>query len=280
MINTDRVTFEDITDLRLPDELMAPLDRIVTLPELDKLSEHEKSWVQNGVVYLPKFLPEDLMDAYCAERSKLERPGGWKIPTPYLHVPALKELSLYPPLMAILKDLLGEEAGLHLNLTGWISTERDWHQDTYLNPEFVGTRYAATWMALDDIHEDSGPFQFIPGSHRWPVIRRHLVFNYLTPEEQNDPTWPTFTQDWIARACMKEAEERQAEIYTYVPKKGDVLIWHSNLIHRGSPPNVKGMQRKSLISHYSTITSRQDFAPAVVSDNGRYYFPFYGTRLE
>ena len=32
--------------------------------------------------------------------------------------------------------------------------------------------YLAVWMALDDIGPETGPFQFIPGSHRWPVLRR------------------------------------------------------------------------------------------------------------
>ena len=45
---------------------------------------------------------------------------------------------------------------LHLALTGWISTQRDWHQDDYLNPPFVANWYAAVWMALDDISAESG----------------------------------------------------------------------------------------------------------------------------
>lgn len=193
-----------------------------------------------------------------------------------MHVPELRDISLYDPIMAVLKDLLGEEAGLHLNLTGWVSTERDWHQDTYLNPEFVGTRYAAVWMALEDISPDSGPFQFYPGSHLWPVIRRDKVFQFLTEEERNDPAWPTKTQGWIAKACEKYAEARDAHPVDYLPKKGDVLFWHSNLVHRGSRPKNKGVLRRSLIAHYSTLSSRVDMPRRAQHTNGRWYFWFPG----
>ena len=50
---------------------------------------------------------------------------------------------------------------LHLNLTGWISSERNWHQDDYLNSAEINGWYLAVWMALDDVSPNSGPFQFI-----------------------------------------------------------------------------------------------------------------------
>lgn len=47
------------------------------------------------------------------------------MPTPYLHVPALRDLALYPPLMEMLQSLIGEPMMLHLALTGWVSTQRN-----------------------------------------------------------------------------------------------------------------------------------------------------------
>ena len=64
---------------------------------------------------------------------------------------------------------------LSLALTGWVSTERNWHQDDYLNPPDVDAWYVAAWLALDDIPSGSGPFQYVPGSHRWPAIRGDKV---------------------------------------------------------------------------------------------------------
>jgi len=33
-------------------------------------------------------------------------------------------------------------------------------------------------------------------------------------------------------------------------KKGDVLIWHANLVHGGAPILEKGLTRKSMVVHY------------------------------
>lgn len=214
------------------------------------------SWEQDGYVVLEKFLPDDLVEAYCRKR-KLVGPGGWESPTPYLNVPELKDICLFPGLMAVLSTLIGKEMGLHLNLTGWVSTERDLHQDAYLNPVHVGDDYAAVWMALDDIHPDSGPFQFVPGSHLWPMLDQEKVKALLTPEEAASPMWPKHTERFLTEIAEAHIKEQYAEVKTWAGKKGDVLIWSARLLHRGSKPNQPGMIRKALISHYSALT-RED----------------------
>lgn len=271
------IKWSDITDERLPDEILTPIDRFKGYDprkETCPLSLAQIRWFEDGILYVPDLLPKDLIDSYSTVRERLGLPGGWDYPTPYMQVPELRDISLYEPIMRTLNHLLGEEAGLHLNLTGWVSTQRNFHQDTYLNPPFVGTRYAAVWMALDDIHPDSGPFQFVRGSHRWQVIRQEKVFKYLTPEERLDPQWPTRTQEWVSQACFEEVLRRGQHIETYTPKKGDVLFWHSNLIHRGSEPKNPNLQRKALIAHYSTLSSRSDMPRKARHTNGRWYFVF------
>ncbi len=276
----------------LPEEFLAPIDRVEphSIQGVDHhlfpkgMTKSLWDWHQDGVLYLPNFLPEDLIDQYCwawhnqngAGKFAPEkiRMGGWPYDTPYLHVPELRKLCLYPPLMDAMKDLIGDEMGLHLNLTGWVTTARDFHQDSYLNPEFVGSRYAAVWMALGDISEDSGPFQFIPGSHRWPVIRQHKLFQFLTPEQKADPAWPATTQEWVADICLEEARKRKAEVQTYTPKKGDVLIWHSQLVHRGSPALKPGYPRKACIAHYSALSARSDMPRRAQDENGKWFFVF------
>jgi hypothetical protein len=199
---------------------------------------------------------------------------GWRHAYPYLACDELKELALYRPLTEVLRELIGDDMGLHLALTGWISTERNFHQDTYLNPSDLWSYYLAVWMALDDIHADAGPFQFVRGSHTWNVLRREKLFGYLTKEEQSSPMWPTFTQEWVSHACEKEIERRGATIEEFVPQGGDVLIWHSNLIHRGSTPRDSQLLRKSLIAHYSSVERRSDMKELRVHPNGSHYFHF------
>jgi ectoine hydroxylase-related dioxygenase (phytanoyl-CoA dioxygenase family) len=212
-------------------------------------------------------------------------PGGWPDCTPYMRHPALRRICTHPAIAAALEALLGEPAGVHLNLTGWVSTERDWHQDGYLNPPEVGDYYAAVWVALGDIHLDSGPFQYIPGSHRWHRLLRERFEPHL---DLGDPQWPKHSEDILSplvddvvqndrcpgclpgsgvatincEACLGEGCWPH-EVISYTPSKGDVLFWHPRLYHRGSRANVPGAYRPALIAHYSGIYHHSAMPPAV-----------------
>jgi hypothetical protein len=218
-------------------------------PDVDRFRE-------DGVLLLPNFISPDRIDAYCRLREKVPL-GGWPA-TPYLHYRELRDIALDARLMDQMKRLVGEEVGLHLNLTGWVSTERSWHSDSYLNPEGVDDHYIAAWIALEDIQPDCGPFQYIRGSHRWPVLRRAKLFAHLSPAERDDPQWPAFTQDDVSAACEEERLRLGAEVMTHLPRKGDVLLWHAFLVHRGSLPTRPGALRRTLIAHYSGVPHRRD----------------------
>ncbi len=252
------IKFEDLTEV--PDRCQLPwLDRFENEPTTEQGVQlrYEMDWWRNGVVVLEKFLPEELMDRYDAVRSKFPDPRGWG-PTPYMYYEEIKHLCLYAPLSSVLKNLIGAPMGLHLNLTGYISTERAWHQDTFLNPPHVGGWYVAVWMALEDISPDSGPFQYVPGSHKWPELKREKVLAQLTEEERRSDMWPTYSERILTPLFEEKIKESGLPVVTYLPKRGDVLIWHSRLTHQGSKPNVPGAQRKAIISHYSAITHRHD----------------------
>lgn len=247
--------------------------------------EGPEDWNANGFVIKKSLIPNELMTAYeeCwienhGEISNghlvMHNPGGWQDCTPYRRHPELMEILSYKGIHETMEQLIGEPAAVHLNLTGWISTTRNWHQDTYLNPPHVGDYYVAIWIALDTIHPDSGPFQMVPGSHRWPVVTQNKILSALSPSER-DHRWPTHSERILTPLFTQEIAKRNAEVVTYLPKRGDVLFWHGRLLHRGSIANAPGMIRKSLIAHYSGINHRQDMPTAQRHKDG-WYFPING----
>jgi len=231
-------------------------------------------WNKEGVVILSKFIPDKIIENYerCWLKNNSERPNGWPDGTPYRRHPELMAIATYKPLANQLENLLGEPAGVHLNLTGWVSTERNWHQDSYLNPSFVGDYYAAVWIALHDIHPDSGPFQYVPGSHRWPQVTNEKILEALSPEER-DEYWPWHSERMLTPMFEDHIKQQGVEPVSHLPKRGDVLIWHGRLLHRGSAPKVPQMERRALILHYSGIRHRQDMPKARRSSSGGWYFP-------
>jgi len=254
-----------VEDANLP-----PLDRAVV--DESRLSQAQKFWRENGYLVVPGLVSDQLIEAYCAVRGKVSHGEGWHTGTPYMQEPTIRDLCLVKPLTDMLEHLLGEPMGLHLNLTGWLSTERDWHQDDYLNPPFVNGHYVAVWTALDDIQPDSGPFEFVPGSHRWPIIRQDLVLKELGFENGDDKNWPWDSERLLTPFFEREIKARGARVERFLGKKGDVLIWHARLLHRGSLAERPGAERKSLIAHYSGITRRPDMPYTKRHEDGGYYF--------
>ncbi len=103
----------------------------------------------------------------------------------------------------------------------------------------------ASWTALEDCHEGNGPLFYYPGSHRLP---------YITCEDYDSGN----TALTLGQNSNRRYEDKVAEVISknnfkkefFHAKKGDVLLWHANLLHGGSPITQKGATRKSMVSHY------------------------------
>jgi hypothetical protein len=240
---------------------------------MELTTEDRAAWERDGVIIKRRVLPEDLMAAYCKRRENIE-PAGWPYPTPYVEERELRELGTWSALTEFLGELVGGEMGLHLTLTGWVSTERSWHADGYLNPENVGNDYAAVWMALDDIDPRSGPFEYVPGSHHWlNHLTRSDVFEKLTVQERQSPDWPKLAERFVTDYWQQTIDQQGAQIRQFIPaEQGDILVWHPWVVHRGSEPKVPGMMRKAVICHYSVCKSRQDFGNRWVQGPGGKWF--------
>lgn len=243
----------------------------------------EDRWNDDGVLILPGFISPSLIAQYQDEWRRYNgfdridddgtlhasRRGGFN-DTDYLRYPALYNLMTWGPLGTALEKLLGEPAGVHLCLTGWVSTERDWHQDYYLNEACVLDKYAAVWIALEDVHPDSGPFQYVPGSHTWPVLTKEKIGQVV---DLRNPMWPKFSEDYLSPLYRVEFEKRGAQVVTYLPNAGDLLIWHPRLVHRGSRAMTPGHYRPGAIAHFSGVNHRTDMPPAIQAPGGGWAFP-------
>lgn len=241
-----------------------------------------QQWDQEGVLHLKGFIPEPLIEAYVEERTRIlsgtqKWRSGWNDPCPYLRVPSMMDLATEPRLMSAIAPLIGgNNPGLHLCLTGFESTERAWHQDRFLNPESVGEHYIAAWIVLEDVSESAGPFEYVPGSHRWPVIERSKVWDRmrLLGQDPHAPTWPSDSQGFVGEACEAAITENKAEVRQFLGKRGDVLLWHASLVHRGSLPKDRSLERRALIAHYSSVAHRPDMPDLRKHSNGSFYFHF------
>jgi len=271
-----------LDDLATPfvDEMLPWLDR--EQPPKMGTGVLAENWRRDGYVILPGFLSPQVIDAYADAwiGANADRLMGWPDNCPYMRIGALRRLCCDTDLAQILAFLIGEPMGVHLNLTGWRSTTRDWHQDGYLNPDHVADHYAAVWVALDDIHPDAGPFEYVPGSHRMiPPIRQKPMLRALGTDESN-PDWPAESERILTPLFEELIAERELPVRQFIARKGDVLIWHARLLHRGSVPKDPERERRAVISHFSGIEHRPDMPNAVRDQRAGWFFPIHEPGVE
>ncbi|MCB9890212.1 MAG: phytanoyl-CoA dioxygenase family protein [Planctomycetes bacterium] len=271
-------TFDELSE-EFPDDRVPYLDR----RDIDEasLTPNQKHWRDQGYVLLEGFLPEDLVDAYLDLRQRCGIGiAGWGTPVPYLYFREIRDLTCFAPLADVLRELIGTDMGMHFNIPMFQATERYWHQDDYLNPDDTLSWYAAVWMALGDIHPDCGPYEYVPMSHKWPCMRSSKVKAFLKPEARDvfsgpEGHWAQHAEVFTNPAYLAKLEDSGLDVRRFLGKKGDVLIWHGKLLHRGSNARNPEIPRPALITHYSAIDRRKDLGGTVRRHgHGGYYWDF------
>lgn len=110
-------------------------------------------------------------------------------------------------------------------------TEVKWHQDFPFTPHSNDDIVTALLM-VDEVTEENGPLQVVPGSHRGPI---HSLWH--------DGSFTGAIGDDIAEECKAKAR-------TCVGAAGSVCLMHTRLLH-GSTPNRSARPRTLHISVYS-----------------------------
>lgn len=121
------------------------------------------------------------------------------------------------------------------------------HSDSIHMTTFPLGYLTAAWVAMEDIHEDSGPLVYYPGSHKLPYMLSSDVG--ITIREFQERQYDAYREKY--EPAVRELIDSQAlQPKYFLPGKGDVLIWHANLLHGGSLRKNLKYSRKSIVCHY------------------------------
>jgi hypothetical protein len=208
----------------------------------------------NGYLVIENAIPEENINSYLElmkdnlTEDKQGKKRAWVGHTSYLAVEESLDILCHKNVQDTL-EALGKGVALHLELPYWVSTEKKWHQDNVLSNPIAGNNYIGVWVALEDIDPNAGPFEVIPGSHKWEVDSEKIY------EDQHGGAEVKPHYEFL----QEEIDKREVkDIFTFLPKKGDAVIWHSKLIHRGAAPVDSSLTRKSLIGHYCNMLANND----------------------
>jgi phytanoyl-CoA hydroxylase len=177
---------------------------------------------------------------YLADAPLDARALPHKLNDLYLESDAIRRMVLEERLAGVLEELLEGPPLVCNSLNLEFGSQQRDHTDSLYMPAPVGLYLAASWIALEDGSPDSGPLRYYAGSHKIPPFL--FSTGAINAVDAEMPRYYDYMQRELGRREIKPA--------TFVPKVGDVFIWHSQLYHGGEPIKNPSLTRRSLVTHY------------------------------
>jgi hypothetical protein len=242
----DRGTAKAWFNADVDDDVALSLD---PAPDAATAQRHLLRW---GFCVLHEQLPDELVESFRSELSAAIKRGDLhyragssdRIHQAHQKLPSARAVWLYPPVLQFLEDYFKDTPCACQTLTYVNGSEQNAHQDSIHLTPYPNGFMCGVWVALEDVQENSGELYVYPGSHRSGSLRAtplglHKVVN----------------DDYSHYRVFDEAIQEliRAERYdklVYRPKAGQILVWHENLIHGGSPRIERDRTRLSVVSHY------------------------------
>jgi phytanoyl-CoA hydroxylase len=224
-------------------------------------------YIDNGYVVFPKATNESVIDEYLDFFE-----AAWDAPpdTIYMHwnryvIPIdrkyyddvtkvgdvhnyferAEELIFPPPVLRFLTQIYDRPPVVFQTMTMRKGSQENLHIDTGPLTLTEPMSLCASWVALEDVQPQSGALQFVPGSHRLPEL---LLYG---TDKGNNGDYMEYGK--ILNTTLQMCEERGLKTEYFMANKGDVLVWHADLLHSGAPIADAQRTRKSLAAHFMPL---------------------------
>lgn len=255
----------------------------------NRMADYIAAFMQDGVLILPGFFSDAELGAVqtAIDTVKRARPldvviddlengdrtvlglmtpeavqtHRMKVNDLYLGTAEIRSQALAPRLVPILWGLLGHVPVLCNSLYLEKGSAQEAHVDAlYMTPRTPGHLIAA-WVALEDAHEEAGPLEYFPGSHRIAPYVFSGGSHHAQDEEMTD--WRAYMAEALAHAGLEKRK--------FLARKGDVLIWHAHLLHAGGVIQDGARTRKSCVFHYYSETDARASSFPLVPQAGGFW---------
>lgn len=254
------ISSEDFKGIESPKNYLDASNSKVELPEKKGFQELPENiqkgiinWSDQGYAIIENLFSSEEIDAInleienLIENRKVKFKYGNKIMFAIHKSQLLKRTGKNETLQKVLNLLLGKEALLFQSINFITGSQQRTHSDSVHMTTFPYGNLIAVWVALEDIKAESGPLHYYPGSHKLPYIMNRDYDNVGTKFKLGNKNYGAY-EDRIAKLINDEGLKKEV----FLPKKGDVLIWHANLLHGGEAVTNDKQTRKSMVFHYYT----------------------------
>lgn len=166
---------------------------------------------------------------------------------PHIEIPKIRELQWHPEILRICGLLFGRKTLPFQTIMGHKGSAQLAHSDAIHMTSYPIGYLLAAWIAMEDIHPESGPLFYYPRSHRLlPYLLSGDIGIGLNEFKKDPGVYHRKYEAAVAAHVSAFALEKK----TFSAKKGDVLFWHSNLLHGGSAREDLHWSRKACVCHY------------------------------
>lgn len=220
-----------------------------------KLSDEDRRIAEeyhaNGFVVLSNLFDPSLIEAVQQDTEKFFDKSvkiktyrdEQRIQDLWMSSEPVKQLSCAPSVIRVLEMLYGREAIPFQTLNFSVGSQQRAHSDTIHFSSLPARFMCGVWVALEDITPENGAVFYCTGSHKLPEYNFAQIKNEVKDTNYDD--YKDY-EDFIEKLVTTHGYEKKA----FYAKKGDALIWSSNIIHGGSKVEKPGNSRWSQVTHY------------------------------
>jgi ectoine hydroxylase-related dioxygenase (phytanoyl-CoA dioxygenase family) len=224
------------------------------MPAVSFTPEEIRTFDRDGVILLPGLLSPEWMDASLhAWTFSVKNPGPLASgllpgtdtafqdlcnPTAYT---AYRDVIHQSPLADAAQALWNGSSVWYLYEQVFHKTgnagRTPWHQDTsYLAVD--GHHLIAFWVSFESLPKSHG-LEFVRGSHRGTLFNTSRF-------DHTDPTLPIFPSENVPNLPDVEARRDDFDIVSFATRPGDVVAFHTSVLHGGGAVDRHVTERRTL----------------------------------
>jgi hypothetical protein len=225
-------------------------------------SEQCRYWSQNGYIVIPRLFDDSTLDIVWTAYEEAIRKGRIKLTAdpaadndphpgrflnPHKKLAAFCRILKHPGLLQWIRLLTGHEPKPLQTIASHKGSQQGVHSDSIHMTTYPLGYLTAAWIAFEDIHPDCGPLVYYPGSHKLPYLFSKDVD--ITEADFKREGYAPYHARYEPR-IQELIATNQIEPRYFHARKGDVLIWHANLLHGGSARRDMQLSRRAAVCHF------------------------------
>lgn len=209
-----------------------------------------RQYQKNGYIIINNAIQPELIDQTLRDLQQDGKLFSYEKPRQaqlWSKMASVKQIALNDGILSTLELLYGRKPVPFQTINFKYGSRQKTHSDG-IHFNSMPERYmCGVWIALEDIHADSGPVVYYPGSQKLPMFDYQDISPDFLPASDDDGS---FYKEYYEPFLQQLIDQNNLSPKTLLLKKGDALIWSANILHGGSPVNNPNLTRWSQVTHY------------------------------